>query len=77
MAGSLGEGDGNPIQYSCLGNPVDGGAWWATVHGVAKDLDTTQHLNKNNDNASFQDDMWLAQNFLSVQINGFMSTMKI
>ena len=33
---SPGEGNGNPLQYSCLENPVDGGAWWATVHGVAK-----------------------------------------
>jgi len=31
-----GEGNGNPLQYSCLGNPMDGGAWWASVHGVAK-----------------------------------------
>ena len=31
-----GEGNGNPLQYSCLENPKDGGAWWATVHGVAK-----------------------------------------
>ena len=31
-----GEGNGNPLQYSCLGNPTDGGAWQATVHGVAK-----------------------------------------
>ena len=31
-----GEGHGNPVQYSCLENPMDGGAWWATVHGVAK-----------------------------------------
>ena len=31
-----GEGNGNPIQYSCLENPMDGGAWWAAVHGVAK-----------------------------------------
>ena len=30
-----GEGNGNPLQYSCLENPVDGGAWWAAVHGVA------------------------------------------
>ena len=30
------EGDGNPLQYSCLGNPTDGGAWWATVHWVTK-----------------------------------------
>ena len=33
---SPGEGDGNPLQYSCLGNPMDGGAWWATVRGVTK-----------------------------------------
>ena len=31
-----GEGNGNPLQYSCLENPVDGKAWWATVHQVAK-----------------------------------------
>ena len=31
-----GEGNGTPLQYSCLENPMDGGAWWATVHGVAK-----------------------------------------
>ena len=33
---SPGEGNGNPLQYSCLENPMDGGPWWATVHGVAK-----------------------------------------
>ena len=32
----LGENNGTPLQYSCLENPMDGGAWWATVHGVAK-----------------------------------------
>ena len=32
---SPGEGNGTPLQYSCLENPMDGGAWWATVHGVA------------------------------------------
>ena len=31
-----GEGNGNPLEYSCLENPMDGGAWWATVQGVAK-----------------------------------------
>ena len=35
-ASSLGKGDGTPLQYSCLENPMDGGAWWAAVHGVAK-----------------------------------------
>ena len=33
---SPGEGNGNLLQYSCLENPMDGGAWWAAVHGVAK-----------------------------------------
>ena len=33
---SPGEGNGNPLQYSCQENPMDGGAWWATVHGVSK-----------------------------------------
>ena len=31
-----GEGNGTPLQYSCLENPMDGGAWWAAVHGVTK-----------------------------------------
>ena len=33
---SPGGGKGNPLQYSCLENPMDGRAWWATVHGVTK-----------------------------------------
>ena len=36
-----GEGNDNPLQYSCLGNPMDRGSWWAIVHGVTKELDTT------------------------------------
>ena len=36
LGGSPGEGNGNPLQYSCLGNPKDRGAWWATVHRVTK-----------------------------------------
>jgi len=32
----FGEGNGTPLQYSCLENPVDGGAWWAAVHGAAQ-----------------------------------------
>ena len=38
----LGEGNGNPLQYACLGNPTDRGAWWATAHGAAE-WDTTEH----------------------------------
>ena len=47
----LGEGNGTPLQYSCLANPMDRGAWWAAVHGVAKsqtrlsDFTFTFHFN--------------------------------
>ena len=44
---SPGEGNGNPLQYSCLGNTTDRGAWWATVHGVANKSDTTERLKNN------------------------------
>ena len=37
-----GEGNGYPLQYSCLENPMNRGAWQATVHGVAKESDTTE-----------------------------------
>ena len=37
----IGEGNGNPLQCSCLENPRDGGAWWAAIYGVAE-LDTTK-----------------------------------
>ena len=36
ISGHAGEGNGSPLQHSCLGNPIDGGAWWAAVHGVAR-----------------------------------------
>ena len=39
---SLGGGNGNPLQYSCLKNPMDRGARWATVHGGHKESDTTK-----------------------------------
>ena len=35
------EEKGNPIQHSCLGNPMDRGAWWATIHGITNKSDTT------------------------------------
>ena len=40
---SPGEGNGNPLQYCCLKNPMDRGAWGTAVHGVEKELDMTEH----------------------------------
>ena len=45
---SPGGGNDNTLQYSCLGNTVDRGAWQATIHGVTKELNTTQQLSNNN-----------------------------
>ena len=44
LAGSLREGDGTPLRYSCLENPMDGGAWWAAVHGVMKSQTRLSHF---------------------------------
>ena len=46
---SPGEGNGNPLQYSCLENPKDGGAWWATVHRVAKSQTRLSNFTHNQD----------------------------
>ena len=46
-----GEENDNPLQDSCLGNPMDRGAWQATVHVVTKESDMTQELNNNNSKA--------------------------
>ena len=41
---SPGEGNGSPLQYSCLGNPIEGGAWYFIVHGVAKNMTEQLHF---------------------------------
>ena len=48
---SPGERNGNPLQYSCLENPMDGGAWWATVHRVAKSRTRLSDFTFNGSNA--------------------------
>ena len=47
-------GNGNPLQYSCLGNAMNRRAWWATAHGVPKELDTTECLNNNNNKLNLE-----------------------
>ena len=49
------EGNGNPLQYSCLGNPTDRGVWWAPLHGVTKELDTTEQPKNKEDRRRNQD----------------------
>ena len=51
---SPGGGNGSPLQYSCLGNPVDREAWRVTVHGVAKELDMSEQLNNNSVDKSWE-----------------------
>ena len=52
---SLGGGHGNPLQYSCLGNPMDRGAWWVTIHGVANSWTQLKQLSTNTHNRSRRD----------------------
>ena len=52
---SPGRGNGNPLQYSCLENPVDRGAWWAVVHGGHKELGMTEELNTSHSYCSHSD----------------------
>ena len=49
---SPGGGRGNPLQYACLDNPMDRGAWWATVHGVTRKSDKTQQTTVTQQNTS-------------------------
>ena len=55
-----GEGNGNPlrIQYSCLENSMDIGAWWATVHRVAKSRIQLSNLHTQNTNLKFMEEVW-------------------
>ena len=48
----IGEGNGNPLQYSCLKNPRDGGAWWAAVYGVAQSWTQLKRLSSSSSMAS-------------------------
>ena len=49
---AMGEGNGNPLQYSCLENPVDRGAWWAAVHGVSKSRTRLKRLSSSSSSSN-------------------------
>ena len=68
--GRSGEENGNPLQYSCLGNPTDGGAWRVTVHGVAKQLDVIQPTNNNLDRPSIYARGSVSQKFQRTDFSG-------
>ena len=86
---SPGEGNGNPLQYSCLENPMDGGAWWATVHGVAKSWTQLSDFTSLRCHSSYVSDMceWSSfhyhcgnnvclLNFLSHKVTGVLGQAK-
>ena len=49
----IGEGNGNPLQCSCLENPRDGGAWWAAIYGVAQSRTRLKQLSSSSSNTSY------------------------
>ena len=49
----IGEGNGNPLQYSCLENPRDGGAWWAAVYGVEQSQTRLKQLSSSSSSKEF------------------------
>ena len=58
----IGEGNGNPLQYSCLENPRDGGAWWAAVYGVAQSWTRLQRRSSSSSSSTLSD-IWFANIF--------------
>ena len=55
----IGEGNGNPLQYSCLENPRDGGAWWAAVYGVAQSRTRLKRLSSSSSSSSIHFEIFL------------------
>ena len=54
LARSPGEGNGNPLQCSCLEDPMDGGAWWAAVYGVAQSQTRLKQLSSSSNSAKYK-----------------------
>ena len=65
-----GEGNGTPLQYSCLENPMDGGAWWAAVHGVSKSWTRLSDFTFNFHSHSLEKEMAIHFSALAWRISG-------
>ena len=55
----IGEGNGNPLQCSCMENPRDGGAWWAAVYGVAQSLTRLKRLSSSSSNTIMKKNIYV------------------
>ena len=64
----IGEGNRNPLQYSCLENPRDGGAWWAAVYGVAQSQTRLKRLSSSSSSSSSRNDL-LSECFLFISVS--------
>ena len=58
----VGEGNGNPLQFSCLENPRDGGAWWAAVYGVAQSRTRLNRLSSSSSSSNVINGIWKLRN---------------
>ena len=67
---SPGEGHSNPLQYSCMENPINRGAWWAIAHVVAKESDTTDHTHMGSTCTGFRSCSTQAHGLLAELLHG-------
>ena len=74
LAGIFGEGNGTPLQHSCLENPMDGGAWWAAVRGVAKSRTQLKWLSSSSSQHIKKQRHYFANKGPSSQSYGFSSS---
>ena len=68
---SLGGGNGNLLQYSCLENSMGRRAWWATFQGVAKQLDTTEHIHAYENHLTNTKNIYLVETFFNQKRMGY------
>ena len=71
---SLGGARGNPLQYSCLENHMDRGAWWATVHGGCKESDITEHTHREQSPLFLRLFFWSHVNVLPIKSSSGVDT---